>query len=287
MLDASQSEAKQVARLSSLVNLERLGLSHATAKDIALLKPLSNLVALELYSLVHPNLKPLAALPRVEDLAVSTRFATKDGPGGGLESLSGIEKLRYLKRLSVRLDPSPTNPVDLRPLRGLTELREVTLLFGPFSHFEALRQLRLESVLIYGSDDLDVTRLNPEALRRLDVSYLQQQLVPSLVLLEGLEHLQVSSEDFGDLHLFSKMKRLRELFLRGTVGSLTGIAGLSQLESLFIDSDSEIDLAPLASLRKLTRLNLARVRVTRSSLNEFVKSHPACKITFDSEAFWW
>ncbi len=204
-----------------------------------------------------------------------------DATGRGITRLDGIERLGRL----VRLNLEDNSIVDLSPLAGLGNLRDLSLRNNGITCLEAVRfgsivHLPLQRLSLRHNvirpEDAPQIRLSDigllSHLAGLTELELRDNHIADLSPLAGLTSLQVLDVSQnpiadGDISHLLHMRDLRELNLRETgVGDLSVLAQLRSLSYLNLHSNPEItDLSPLANLSELRELILAGVPLEQQS----------------------
>ena len=224
--------------LRYMVNLEVLNLNDNNLSDLSPLADLHRLVVLRIggYNADIADLSPLENLTALEDLALPPNSKIQD-----LSPLSGLTSLQYLFMEGTWGNDPVSYIQDLSPLSNLTQLTEISLSvadgtdISPLKTLTNLKELSLNGELTTPSRDLSVlsnmTRLQSVSLHSLDVDTL-----------DGIE---------GAVHL-------RNLFLSNYSGvkNLAPLSGLTDMQSLNLWVDGDVDLSPLENMKKLQELNL-------------------------------
>lgn len=229
-----------LTRLRSL----RLHIYGAAMRDLSWAAEMSNLRVLHLEGpLEVTDLRPLSGLRKLQALTLT-----------GCPQLSDLGPLRgmpQLAKLSMRLSGYSKLPAN----KVLTDL-------SPLVHVPSLEELRIDG--LRGLRDITPLR----NLRRLKaLSLAVPHGLSDLKLLgrcSGLRRLRLSGAMVSGLTWLASLSELRRLEIRspqsfggrGPADDIAPVGSPKQLESLYLCTPVE-DLAPLARLERLTRLELA------------------------------
>lgn len=188
------------------------------------LSPLEGLPLVRLSVCNNPvaDIAPLARCPALNFLSIEETGVSDLTPLGGLTGLKS-------------LDASFTSVRDLSPLAG-GNVQSLILIETPVEAYGALAQLPLDKLVLYGVDS-------------------------------GTVEMVATFSDLGDLTIYHsgitalgpllELKALTVLDLTDNrVGSLEGVQGLSNLESLRVGDNPFTDLAPVEALRGLQHVEL-------------------------------
>lgn len=211
------------------------------------------------------DLSPLAGLTKMKRLDLNISYDVTD-----LSPLAGMTQLEHMQLFSNNSGNSRSGITDLSPLAELTRLNYLRLDIGnvedfsPLSGLTALTELtglRLRA----GVASLDGLE-NLTALRTLQMygSGSTYTDVDALAGLTGLVELDLSSRRYDyslppvDISGLKNLTKLQTLVIDSDMASLEPLRGLTELRSLWIqsnDSDAPaLSLEPLSGLTKLTDL---------------------------------
>ena len=160
-------------------------------------------------------------------------------------------------------------PHDLGPLRGLVQLRAITLHAVNLLHSEAvdleplsaLTQLQLLGLPFSKVRDLGPLR-ELSQLRSLDISDTEVSNLEPLSGLPQLEFLNISSTQVSDLGPLRGLAHLTQLYFYNTaVSELGTLRGLTQLQCLGISNIKICDLGPLSGLSQIRFLHIPGVQL--------------------------
>jgi hypothetical protein len=200
--------------------------------------------------------------------------------GGGIESLSGVERLVNLASLDLR-----DNEIrDLSPLEGLEKLSQLTLTgnqiadLAPLATLPVLTDLGLSgnqvhdlgpladvpSLRLLGLADNQISDLSPLAgltgLAELDLSRNAITDVRPLSTLAQLNRLQVTDDRIADLAPLGRLAALTSLDVSGNqVADVSGLAGAQRLDELWLGRNPLTDITRLTALPALTGVDLEGV----------------------------
>ena len=266
-LAIANPDISDLSPLSNLTNLTTLYLDDGslTSSKILDLSPLASLVNMEqLYIPPSPNYTDFSPLSGMTKLREFLMMGTRRTGSNSIQSLSFLTNMTQLERIGIVVDG-----VDLSPIAGLTQLRDVELngeLYG--ENTSIFRKLvNMESLLLHASNETSFSAKDMsdfagmKNLRRLEISI--DELI-SLTGLEGLtkmesltiySHTDTKTETITTLEPLSGMTELRELTLwAGTTANvqspsldLSALGGLTSLEYVHLFPSTRIrDLSPVA-----------------------------------------
>ena len=201
------------------------------------------------------------------------RLEIVDSP---ISQLDFLKNLTSLKRLHIRGSREPAGTFsDLSALAGLINLEDLYLYLDGVSDLNGLSGMsQLKSLVLTGN--MEIADLSPLAgltkLQSLEVPLGGENVGVDLSPLAGLAdlrtltslkrlHIRGSREPagtFSDLSALAGLINLEDLYLYlDGVSDLNGLSGMSQLKSLVLTGNMEIaDLSPLAGLTKLQSLEV-------------------------------
>lgn len=290
-LDLGESSILNLEPLAGMTGLEWLSVAETYVNDLESLRGL-HLRHIMLSKSAVDDLGPLAGMTSLEELIADyielPEFVASPS-WTGLRKLS-IRRARVLPEALAALpdlealDVERTDLTDFSFLRSMTRLRELNVEYTAFadlgllSHLHGLESLNiwdtsahhglehlaslpLRRLRIAAKGFLDISPLaNLTGLRDLDIWVEKMAGVgDSLQKLQELERLQIaggsSVKKAADLGFLRALPRLKSLELHlGPVKDIGPIAGLSELERLFISASAVEVWAPLAPLKRLKSL---------------------------------
>jgi Leucine-rich repeat (LRR) protein len=248
--------------LSSLTNLQKLGLHSTRIRSVNALSGLTKLRTLNLGETLVSDLSPISGLVAIEDLDVrGTRIEDLRPLSGaqhlvqiqvGAEQIPSLVNLKHLTKLVIIVQ----QPVDLAAVGELDGLESVHIFGYPFFKIASLGKFgKLRELIINGASlpgnlsmlmNIDVIGHIIE-LRKLSLGYLR---VEDLEFVRNLQHL----EDTGIGHL--------------PVQSIEPLRGLKSLKQVSLTDIPVADISPLLDLPNLTELTIGHVPAREDSLVE-------------------
>ena len=239
-LDASSQGITDLTGLESAVNLEDLFLDSNSIVDISPLASLTNLRHLTLGYNDISDVSPLSGLVNLEDLYLKDNDISDVSPLSGLVNLKGL----YLKRNDIS---------DVSPLSGLVNLLELSLENNSIVDVSPLAELmKLENLWLSGNPVENahvlypLTQQDPPVIIDIDVPAPVVE-VPDAALAALLRTTLELAAD-ADITV-ANMEELTTLDASSQeITDLTGLESAVNLEDLFLDSNSIVDISPLASL---------------------------------------
>ena len=264
-----------LAHLGGLASLKSLALSCRSLTDAAtpFIAECAGLEHLSLtdVQITDAGLAYLGELEGLKSLTLSAGRYFKDRPSftdDGIAHLAGLTNLK-----SIALSTRITN-TGLSPISGLTGLEELSLFGLEITDAGLALITRLAGLKRLGLGFHEGSRISP----RIDLGHL--------AALPGLEHLWLADCDFIDARVgglgdlvnlksldvdggrrlaeagmapFAGMRNLERLQMRGEPFTLGPLGSLTHLETLILIDPpiTDVGLAPLSRLVKLTRLHIA------------------------------
>lgn len=183
---------------------------------------------------------------------------------GGLENLSGLERLELYGNFS-----SPAD-LDLTPLTGLTTLTWLTVWDFAVTDIAPVAGLVKLTRLIFNSSNF--SDASPIAnLVELDSLWIQSH--QTTLDISGLTGLSKLTDFLGGLSTFTSLdvvanwtELTRFSCIRCGLSDIDFLSGLSDLESLTVDTNSISSIALIENLPNLTSINISNTQVTDISL---------------------
>ena len=266
-LNIANPELSDLSPLSTLTNLTILYLDDGSLSrsKILDLSPLASLVNMEqLYIPPSPNYTDFSPLSGMTKLREFLMMGTRHDGSNSIKDLSFLTNMTQLERLGIVIER-----VDLSPIAGLTQLRDVELNGEIYAEDTSIFRdlVNMESLLLHSSNEAPFTAddmsdfAGMKKLRRLEITVHE---LNSLNGLEGLTEMEVltiysrtetKTETITTLDPLSGMTKLRELTLwAGTTANvqsppldLSALRGLTSLEYVHLFPSTRIqDLSPVA-----------------------------------------
>jgi Leucine Rich repeat len=163
-------------------------------------------------------------------------------------------------------------------------------------HLPGFSNLRV--LLLSGTQASDSSMRHLSRLRRLEYLFMWDAVnvtdagVAHLAGLKQLRYIHLSTSQITDKSLavfatFPELTGLSLQFNHFTDEGLKHVAGLSELESLWVCREKEdgsnnitdMGLTPLRNLTRLTELGVQHTRVTPAGVKSFLQFVPGCKVT--------
>ncbi len=190
-------------------------------------------------------------------------------------ALTPFQDMTYLRRLRIKFEQNNDSVVDITPLSGLINLRELSISNGRIRDITPLAKL---------------TRLYDLHLENNQISDVRP-----LAALTDLTILGLFNNKVGDITPLAKLTHLRELGLgNNQVSDITPLSGLRNLRALGLGGNLIADVSPLVDLPKLSgyeQIGFPGLYLERNPLNyASIHTHiPAIqakgtKIVFDNRA---
>ena len=252
----SGNEVSDFSPLSSLSHLDTLSLNINTSKvPNAKLPYIKNLRKLELSSNDRIFFKEGYTLTNLAAISKLTDLKELEVSSNDLTSLSGVESLSNLEKLTINCSDNLT---DLTPLGRLTNLKELNINGVSVKDISFLKNLiKLEKLKIYNTHNSGVKLSIPNTLANLKELSIYTAEITNLDVLSqftNLEKLSINVTDkTTDLSFVKNLKKLKELGIDGSnISDISALDGVSNnLTSVDIWSGK---LSNLKSFAKLTNL---------------------------------
>ena len=187
------SKVSDISFVSALTELKDLSIGD-TVDDISAISNLNKLENLYIGCALS-DLRPIASLTELKDLRLSNLYSSFTS----MEALAGLTKLN---KLNIEFNDQP---MSLSPLSYLTELTELTV-------------VSRGNDTVYDVDSLS----NLKRLKTLDLTFSGDYDTGFLLNMSELEKMSLSIyvNDRDDLNSFTNLKKLKELYLHNTGGSI-------------------------------------------------------------------
>jgi hypothetical protein len=284
-LDLSSTKVDNLEPLRSISAVRSLDLSRTKVND---LEPLKGLAALETLNLSETTINDLEPLKNHTALRSLTLHAARQRLNPEqLKCLTALQSL-YLRRTQIdnldellkgQLEPQKCHlnplglgswePLNLKPLMGLTKLRSLDLSEAAVNDLEPLRGLTALQSLNLSSTQIDnFEPLNGlTALRELNLDRTEVDNLEPLNGLTALQKLDLIGTKVYNLEPLKGLTKLQSLDLsRSQVNNLGPLKGLTELKWLSLSGTHVHYLEPLQDLTKLEGLDLSDTQVDNLEL---------------------
>lgn len=244
--DATGAGIRNVAGLEHAANLQTLILESNALSDVT---PLGQLRGLRQLNLRNNRLAGIAPLAKLSNLALLDL---------GINNIADIRPLEGLERLGfLNLERNPAL-ADIRTLRHLTSLRELSLAFTGIAQNEVIDGA--------GSGDSLAPLARLTGLTFLDLAATDIHDLTALSGLVNLEELILFDCLVEDLGPLATVRNLRELQLSANqIVTIDALASLEQLELLTLQMNQIQNISPLVLNAGLGENDI--VRLTGNPLN--------------------
>ena len=233
----------------------------------------------KLRSLSASGMPEIRGMPEIIDLSGlehATQLMTLDLGGHPVTDLTPLEKLTKLTSLDLGRTGGRAGIVDISPLAGLKELRELRLGgndlndIGPITNLRELRDLNLASNQI--SDIGPLAQL--VNLTTLGLNGNELGDIGPLATLTNLTLLSLTLNQIGDIGALAQLRKLTLLQLGyNRIRDVTPLAQMESLATLSLDHNQIRDISPLATLTGVSTLRLSDNQISDVSslarLSEF------------------
>jgi hypothetical protein len=256
-----------LAPLTTLESLEMVGGSY---ESLAPLGRLSSLARIDITAHVQDaDLSALASLGSLTQLRLAGIDDAKD--------FSPIAKLKHLEAL----DLSVVHVRDLAFLRGLDRLKVLDL-YGDVADLSAIAGLKsLEELhLLLESRPVSLAPIGrAPGLKKLLLSGDGVDAIPPLAGSKELEEVDVSGPKIKSTSAFvGASQKLRVVRVTDTgIADVSPLAGLTGLEELDLDRTPVVDIAPLAKVGALKRIQVP-IDFPGEKAEAFMKKRPDCVV---------
>jgi len=210
---------------------------------------------------------------------------TVSASGTGINSIIGLERFKNLKTLTL----TNTSVSDLTPLAGLgIETLEIWSsdpgLPGQLTSLEPLRGITtLRNVNLMWNSVADLSPLaGSTGIAELHLSGNKVSDLSPLSGMTGLQGLTLDYCPIGDISVLANLTGLRELSLQQcSIREISALAGLSNLRELYLDGNNISDLSPLESLQNLNYLYISGNNLSAEQVLRLQEALPNCNIYTD------
>ena len=256
-LYAYETDITDITPLAGLTKLEMLSISKTKVSDLSAVAGLKNLTDLEIYEDPVTSIAPVAHLTKLE------KFEAFSIPSNGhaldITPLAGLTNLKELNLLDNGLS-------DITPLQNLTKLEQLNLVKNHITDITPLHNMtNLWQLYLTKNQITDVTPLSGMG-SKLKQLFLGNNKISDISTLGGLKHLdmlELNANPIKDISPLSNLSNLREVFLCGNnLTSLSPIAGLSSLTELYVEDNAITDISDLKGLSRLWLLDIPGNHVT-------------------------
>ena len=285
-LELTKSGFNSIENIKELAVLETLSLSENYILNFSLLSKLSSLVSLDLSETNFEDLSPLSSMTNLVHLDITACNISDLSPVASLKSLAKIaaDETKVSQEDATQF---VRNHPDILLIHHVKDLQ---------SWWENL-SFTWKSALIKINPELQIGNPKIEILTQtLNLSELNldesgiETLMP-LVRFVALTSISVSNnQKIANLLPLQEVKTLRKLTAQNTnVQDATGLIENVLLERIDLEGSPVLSISALASLPKLTYLNVNFSQVKESEFPEFLLSRPDVLIIYrsDSLASWW
>ena len=208
--------------------------------------------------------KPTGDITRADMLSLRLLGAPQLNGYDATRAVASLEGLQYAHNLT-RLNFDSNAISDLRPISGLTRLRELYLMDNSISDLRPIADLtRLCRLALDSNGITDLTPLKHlTGLTALSLPYNRIADVSPLGALTHLQQLWLSGNRLSTIDALKDLTDLALLELSDNrVTSLAPLNGMHNLQELSADGNRITDLAPLSRLTKLNELELDHNRIS-------------------------
>ncbi|MBF8983707.1 hypothetical protein IZY60_09175 [Lutibacter sp. B2] len=212
----------------------------------------------------------------IKDRGLEKRIKIELGKKGYFEKLtaSDLEKVRTI--LIHKSD-------NVRNIEGISQLKNLDMIFGMDGKFENIDELAKLSKLKYISiHDIKTEDLSfIKELKNLEWLCLGCYGIDNTFVIEDLpklEMIQMTEMDLEDLSFFNNLKGVKELYFSdGNIKSLKGIENLTSLENIKFN-DMKVD--DISDIRKLKQLEIIEIEKSEIHNVESLKKLPNLKALY-------
>ncbi len=205
-----------------------------------------------------------------EDLQWFQNLERVELSGCGVQTLNGVEKLTYLKYLSVR-----NNDIsDIKPIQNLTNLKEFDCAYNPINNYSPLGGLDRLEVLHIGdnaSTHTDITAIsNLNSLTDLYAAECGIDDISALKNLKKLEHLNLRRNQIDDISALAGLDKITYLELgANNISDISPLEGLDAAMDIDLSDNQISDITPLYGLNAMAEINLRDNPISDDELADF------------------
>ncbi len=238
-LDASGNQIKAVPTLSRLASLKTVDLSGNAITSLAFVSNHKNLQTLNLANNLISDISPISTCSALSELNLSSNLFTSVVP------IAGCTRLQTL-------DISGNEIASLAELKDLTGLSNLSLADTKVSSVEPLSGLKnLTTLNVSGTAVQDFTPLSESSLKNLYAARCNISDLTTMVMLSGLEMLDVSGNQLSEIG---------------------AVALMYQLNVLNVSNNYVTDFSPLLNCTRLRSVNCKGSVMAESVLNTLTKN---------------
>lgn len=284
-LKAGSKDIKYINGIENLVNLQTLDLSFNQINDISALKNLTNLKKLNILDNQISDIGALKRLTNLQELSLGqnqisdislleglTNLESFESNCNSIKDISALKGLTNLKKID--LSSTQIDDNDISNLENLKSLSFLRLAYNQISKIDVLKGLtKLEYLNLDGTKVSDADR---QALKKTltnclildsainntnNVSNIGSQNSNAQIITFADKNLEKAVRDninkpTGDLYKsdVEKITKLRAEYKN--IKDISGIEYLTNLECLYLTTNSITDITPLKNLTNLEKLNI-------------------------------
>ena len=298
-LNLSNLGITDISALSACRQLERLDLTGNKISDLTPLMDIPGLKQLVIKDNLVTDLRPLMALITLQSINAEGNAVSSTVPLGSLSALkelylagnplsdySGLAKLTGLETLG--LEDTGLTDEDLESLKGLTELRTLTIYNNPELGGEAVDRLQASVGACYIEHDTLVysIQVGSESFREdvteLDLSNRGLTDISALSFFKNLESVNLRGNSLENIYVLQWTSGIKTLDLAcNNISDATAIASMPDLETLDISGNKLSSVTPFLSLTGLKELNLSGNDIDPAQIERLRSALPNCHIQFD------
>lgn len=254
-------ELESLEGLEYAVNLEYFKVDMMPHYSVEFLMPLGKCVNLKQMELLSGNSKVnmsfFSGLKNLKELKLGF---LGQGDLAPLSSLSSLEKLEFDEEI---VYGDNYHIIDLKPLKPLTNLKELKLNRNPIADLTPLQGLlQLKYLGVHSYELKDISPL--KSLKQLEHLEVSGDFVniSGLSELINLKVLSVGAHNLKNISGVGKMSKLTHLSIAGWyVSDIKPLSGLVNLVSLRMPHCNIADISPLSKLKQLKILDLGENQI--------------------------
>ncbi len=258
-------ELKSLEGLEYAVNLEYFKVDLMPHYSPEFLMPLGKCTNLKHMELLSGNKKVnmsfLSGLKNLKELKLG--FLGQ----GDLAPLSNLGSLEKLELEEAIVYGDNYHIIDLKPLKLLTNLKELKFDSNPIADLTPLKDLlQLKSLNVHSYELKDISPLN--SLKQLEHLSITGDFtnISGLSELTNLKTLSISASNLKNISGVGKMNKLTDLHITGWfVSDIKPLSGLINLISLNMQHCNIADIRPLSQLKQLITLDLGENQIVEIS----------------------
>ena len=280
-LSLGENSISDISPLSEMTNLQELSLAGNPISDISALTRLTKLTYLYLEQTSVSDISPLSGLTNliyldlnlknasISDISHLSRLTNLTYLHLGSNTISDISALSEMTELTeLRLNKNSIS--DISALSKMTKLTSLSLSHNTISDISALSKMtELTNLNLYNNSISDISALS-DMTKMVYLTLAKNSIsdISALSDMTELTYLRAADNFITDTTPLSKLKKLIDIRMhRNHVSDtipldLSGLSGLTNLETLWLHDTNIVDFGPLNILRAAIEADGRSINIT-------------------------